>query len=220
MFIWRRLGIIVPAVGIGLLVVWVSPSWGGGLADFYSVNRWAVWTTIGIASFALGLVGWLLNHRWRKPVVDPDTGAELGRPPSHSFFFIPVEYWSLLIPAVFVMGSWVDQESAKKELGFLQSPTIGDVYVMKLEELVDDANPGWVRLLKVITVSPESVEIVPSTVGFANAIDARVALEDGESGVPGFYATDPLVFTRDRLVDLWGSKEIERVLRTRQPAGP
>lgn len=216
MIIWRRLGVVVPIVGVALLLVYFTPSWGGAPADYLTQNRWAVWATIGIASFALGLFGWLFNHRWRKPVFDPDTGAELGKSPSHSFFFVPVEYWSLLIPAVLLTFSWASQERAQKEFGYLHDPVVDDVYIVKQ---VEGTKPGWVGLFKVTQVSAQAVEVVPSTVGFPNERHARIAFDDGKSGVPGFYASERLELTRDRLVELWHSKAIERVLRHGAPEG-
>jgi len=84
MVVWRGLGVIVPIVGLGFfyLVQFVIDYAYG--TNTFSNNAWALWTAIGVVSLVLGFLGWGLNHRYRKPRVDPETGENLGRGPSET----------------------------------------------------------------------------------------------------------------------------------------
>lgn len=53
--------------------------------------------------FAVGLPLWFvgnaLNHGRESVEIDPETGEEKVTVPRHTFFFIPVQYWSFIVMA-------------------------------------------------------------------------------------------------------------------------
>lgn len=61
---------------------------------YYEANFWPQIVAAMVISFILGSVGFVLNTRFRKKVEDSESG-ELLLEPSHSFFFVPVQYWAL-----------------------------------------------------------------------------------------------------------------------------
>lgn len=67
-------------------------------------------TTVGRRSTAesdtsalfVGLLGIYLSYIKRRAVVDENTGEDSRNSPSHYLFFRPVEYWAIILPAVFL----------------------------------------------------------------------------------------------------------------------
>lgn len=87
------------AFGVMILSqVAIDAMYGDG---FYTANDWPKTAAIILAALSVGLLGIFLNHIKRGTIVDENTGEVLGKSPSHYLFFIPVEYWALILPAVF-----------------------------------------------------------------------------------------------------------------------
>ena len=101
LIVWRGLGWLVPVITFGVMIlsqVAIDALYGDG---FYTANAWPKTVAIILAALSVGLLGVYLNHIKRRTTVDENTGEDLGKSPSHYLFFIPVEYWALIIPAVF-----------------------------------------------------------------------------------------------------------------------
>lgn len=104
LIIWRGLGWLVPVVGFAMMVLTqlaIDSTHGDG---FYTANTWPKNVAVAAAAVSVGLLGWYLNHVRRGTIVDEESGEVLGKAPSHNLFFIPVEYWALIIPAVFLLA--------------------------------------------------------------------------------------------------------------------
>lgn len=101
LIVWRGYGWLVPVVIFGMLMLsqlTIDAIYGDG---FYTANTWPKYAAIGVASVCVGLLGVFLNHIKRGTLVDEQTGEVLGKTPSHYLFFIPVEYWAIITPAIF-----------------------------------------------------------------------------------------------------------------------
>lgn len=101
LIVWRGFGWLVPVLAFGVMIlsqVVIDALHGDG---FYTANAWPKTVAIILAALSVGLLGIYLNHIKRGTIVDEDTGEVLGKSPSHYLFFIPVEYWAIIIPAVF-----------------------------------------------------------------------------------------------------------------------
>ena len=104
LFVWRGYGWLVPVIGFGALVLSqlaIDAYYGDG---FYTANAWPKYVASGFAALLIGPLGIYLNHIKRKNLIDPETGEVLGKAPSHSLFFIPIEYWAVIIVVLLV---WV-----------------------------------------------------------------------------------------------------------------
>ncbi|MEO0366858.1 MAG: hypothetical protein AAF265_15365 [Pseudomonadota bacterium] len=95
--IWRGLGWLVPVGSFGVLILtqWTIDGIYGDC--FYTENEWPKYVGIGASALFVAVLGIVLNHVLREHIVDEKTGAVLEKTPSHSLFFIPIEYWSLLM---------------------------------------------------------------------------------------------------------------------------
>lgn len=70
---------------------------------FYTANAWPKNVAVILATISAGLLGLYLNHIKRRTLVDDETGEVLGKAPSHSLLFIPIEYWAVI---TLVLFSW------------------------------------------------------------------------------------------------------------------
>ena len=95
--VWRGFGWLVPVVVFAALVLSqlsVDSLYGEG---FYTANTWPKQAAFILGAIAVGLLGFILNHVKRQILVDEETGEPLGKAPSHSLFFIPIEYWAIIV---------------------------------------------------------------------------------------------------------------------------
>ena len=99
--VWRGFGWLVPVLVFAALILSqlsVDAVYGEG---FYTANTWPKQVAFVVAAFSIGFLGFFLNHKWRQILIDEETGEAVGKAPAHSLFFIPVEYWAVIVLALF-----------------------------------------------------------------------------------------------------------------------
>jgi hypothetical protein len=106
MLIWKGLGILVPFV-LGFVTFATLFAVHAVLGEEVSSGNWAV--TIGV--LMSGVACWFLGRHLHDPqngkvLIDPESGGEVLLMPTHSLFFIKVEYWGILLGglATFMMA--------------------------------------------------------------------------------------------------------------------
>ena len=102
LIVWRGYGWLVPVVVFGAFIlaqISVDALYGEG---FYKANTWPKHVGTITAAVLLGGLGYFLNYVRRAWLVDEDTGEVIGKAPSHSLFFVPVEYWSVITLVIFL----------------------------------------------------------------------------------------------------------------------
>ena len=100
--VWRGFGWLVPIVVLGsfsLIDIAVNSIYGEG---FYALNEWPKITAVIVNSLLLAMLGYWLNFKSKQVYIDPETGEE-HKSPSHTFFFIPVEFWAVIVPVLFFL---------------------------------------------------------------------------------------------------------------------
>jgi hypothetical protein len=100
LIVWRGLGWLVPVFVFAALMLSqlsVDTIYGDG---FYTANTWPKQAALIVAAFAVGVLGIYLNHKRRQLLIDEETGETVGKAPAHSLFFIPVEYWAVVVLAL------------------------------------------------------------------------------------------------------------------------
>lgn len=98
--VWRGFGWLVPVIVIAALMALqlsVDAVYGEG---FYTANAWPKQAAFIVAAISVGILGIFLNHTKRQMLIDEESGEVLGKAPSHSLFFIPVEYWAIIVLAL------------------------------------------------------------------------------------------------------------------------
>ncbi len=108
-FISRGLGFVVPLIAFGSSLIAnliFNAAYGDG---YYDVHKWPC----GLAMFVATVLCWLIGRHVRSEksriVIDEETGHEFVldfHPSDHSFFFIPVEYWSYILLSFSITLVW------------------------------------------------------------------------------------------------------------------
>jgi RNase P/RNase MRP subunit p29 len=93
--IWRGLGWIVPAIFVAGFIILSNI-----IPD--SLHEWKLAIVIAIPSLIIGIIGYIVNYKKRRIIINEETGEE-EKIPSHSFFLIPIEVWAIIIPIVFIL---------------------------------------------------------------------------------------------------------------------
>ena len=90
MIIWSGLGFVVPLIfiAVGVLFVVLFPQGNGDISNI------AIYLTLTAIFWPLGT--WMQNRSKGKTYIDKETGQEVVVRASHTFFFIPIKYWSFL----------------------------------------------------------------------------------------------------------------------------
>lgn len=212
--IWRGLGFLVPVIGIAVLLLsrlGFNVVFGKG---YFREHDWPMYATIGLASVAIGLFGYVLNYRMRKVAHDPQTGEVVGRSPSHALFLVPVQYWALVLPAVFLWAQMGSAEREQNEASYLQNPQVEDVYIADLSLLFEEIETRnkW-GVMKVVRVGADEVDVKIGSMGYGVPAFAKKALRDGEDLAPDYYVENPLTLKRAELMTLKEKRVISDVVR-------
>jgi uncharacterized membrane protein len=101
---WKRKGWLTPVLVIipMALVQLVIDMFMG--KSYYTSNEWPKWVAISVSSIAIASVGYYLNYTVRnKELKNVISQGDIG---AHTFLLFPIEYWSAVIPLIFVAASF------------------------------------------------------------------------------------------------------------------
>ena len=95
MIIWQGLGILVPAMAIGISLIF-NFAIGAIMGDdqYYLSHGWPKLVSLWLAAAVIYGMARMLDSVPAKVLIEKDTGREIVMRQRHSFFFIPVKYWS------------------------------------------------------------------------------------------------------------------------------
>jgi hypothetical protein len=101
MIIWKGWGFLVAvfAFGASLAMELITESITKN-DDFYQQEAWPLALALVIAGIVTWFAGKALHARGARTVIDKATGQELTIGGSHSFFFVPMHYWGVLLIAL------------------------------------------------------------------------------------------------------------------------
>ena len=97
---WGILALIIPLI-ILLSVGSTIDSYYG--EDFYINSAWAMPLALGISSIVVFILGYKINSKPGKIVIDPENNERIELKTTHSMFWIPLQYWSLIILAIAIL---------------------------------------------------------------------------------------------------------------------
>jgi hypothetical protein len=101
MIIWRGWGFLVAVFIFGAsLAMELVTEWMMGDDDFYQKEAWPLALAFVVAGVVTWFVGKWLNTRGGRVVIDEATGQKLTIGSSHTFFFIPMHYWGVVLIAL------------------------------------------------------------------------------------------------------------------------
>ncbi len=104
MVIWKGWGIL--AILIPLLI---SLGAGAGFdyfygEGFYKNSTWAMPIVLLFSSIIVFLVGYKINNKPGKILIDPESNEKVELKTTHTMFWIPVQYWGV---AIFCISIWM-----------------------------------------------------------------------------------------------------------------
>ena len=102
MIIWKGLGFLVAVitflVSLGAQLITETMT---NDENYYQENSIPLAISILLSGIINGFLGKWINNTKPKILIDKETGEEVILKNNHSFFFIPMEYWSIIL----VIGS-------------------------------------------------------------------------------------------------------------------
>ncbi len=97
MLIWKGLGILVFIITIVIAVAMqliVDQFFGAGT---YKTLLWPIPVAVAISGIIVGWLGYKLNNKPGRILVDPETNETIEFKKEHSLFWIPMQYWGIIL---------------------------------------------------------------------------------------------------------------------------
>lgn len=101
MIIWKGFGILVVIIAIlSIAIVQLVARAATNDPHFGETHHWVGGLALIIAAVPVFFVGRYFNTRPGRVVIDKATKRELVIRRTHSLFFIPMEYWAIILPLI------------------------------------------------------------------------------------------------------------------------
>lgn len=212
LIIWRGWGLLVPVVVVATFVLTamiMEPIFGKDEFDLYGSGG-IVFTLL--SSGLVGVLGYYFNVKRRKVYKDEETGERV-KSSTHTFFFIPMQYWALVLPALLSFLAYTDMQGEKKMQENLAAPQINDYYLVDYSKMYTDATEYKFGLMKVKNVSGDSVELFASSQAYTKKAGAREDVKKNKDGAAGYYDTVTESYTSSTLLEMQKAGAIYEVVR-------
>ena len=214
MIIWRGKGWLLALItfGIAFGVEYGVEYWSGS-DNYYQANAWPLYLVGAIAGVCAGIMGYLLNYKHRGTIVNEESGESL-KTPSHHLFFIPVEYWALIFPIIFVWGGYSDQLKQEQELIYLQSPQKEDVYFTDFTKVFfDEDTLSEYGIMKVESITSDGVILLVSQTVYNGRSGPEKDIENTKALHRNYYGESMIVLNPEIIQELFNSGAIYTVIR-------
>jgi hypothetical protein len=66
-------------------------------AGFYKNTPWAMPLVIGLSAIPVAVIGYKLNRKPGRKMIDVETNEVIEIKEKHTLFYIPMQYWSVII---------------------------------------------------------------------------------------------------------------------------
>ena len=124
--------------------------------------------------------------------------------------FAGVIIFVLLITAASISVKRDDSNSDN----YVESPAVGDLYVVNFEKMIEGANTGYkYGVMRVLQVSQDGVELAISKNGYKRSSSTNKAIRNGETSKPDFFESEPAFMKIGQLKTFRESKAILSVSR-------
>ena len=91
---WGFLALLIPLIASWTVGFSLNSFYGEG---FYQQSAWAMPLTIGLTAIPVTLIGIKLSKKRARTLIDVDTLEKVEIKPEHSMFWIPLQYWGIII---------------------------------------------------------------------------------------------------------------------------
>ncbi len=213
LFIWRGFGWLIPVIVFGAFLlsqITLNYIYGEG---FYKANEWPKIAAIVVSSLMVASLGYFLNYRKRQVIVGPESGKKK-KSPAHSLFFIPIEAWALIIPVFFFWMQSYTAETDAKEMAFIKSPAVNDIYSVDFTEIFTDFDQKFkYGALKIVAVQSGGVEVVASEIAYDKKSGVRKDVREGKVYNQEYYSDESFFIPNQGIIDLKNRGGIFQVSR-------
>lgn len=108
MIIWQGLGFLAAVIPFAVLVLTQLGIDAVAGESYYTANDWVKLLAVLIAAPMVGGLGYYLNRQPGKVLIDPETNQKVELKRRHTLFWVPMEYWSIVILALGVLMMFTD----------------------------------------------------------------------------------------------------------------
>jgi len=213
MFIlWRGYGWLTPIIGfIAMIGVHLLISAVMG-REFRGQSEIPMVLSILVASGLVGLFGLKVNRN-RKRLIDPENGEE-HITPSHSLFFIPIQYWAIIFPVFMFVGQSLSSSQKSHDVAAIQSPVIGDLYYVDVRKVLDEKDAKFkYSVMKLVEITPEQLSFNIGSMGYNSKKTLRAAIRDEKHIADGYYFDYPYEFSPADLIKLTENRGVYNIVQ-------
>lgn len=212
MIIWRRKGWLVPVIFFAIFVITqmgINSSFGDG---YYQKNEWPKAIALILSALIVAGFGYLLNHKYREMLVD-ETGAET-KGSSHTLFFIPVEYWAIIVPVFLIWANNHTNNKDREELAYINAPKINDIYLLEITRTRSVIEDGFkYGMIKVVNVQSDGVDISEGGYIFDSKKGVREEIKKNDVNAEDYFSEKTYFMDTQSLVTLKVDGDIFKVRR-------
>lgn len=154
--IWNRAGILVPII---FFAFFAGISWFVGI-DTWQNSIWPQIIAVSISSILVGFIGIGLNH----PNTQENESSTINSGGTHSFMFVPMQYWFFLIPILWFSISWYGGSVKEEQIEMLSNPQLNDLYRVESKGVFGSETEGFpYQILKVTGVNGQKIYFVEAS---------------------------------------------------------
>lgn len=130
LIIWKGFGWTIPVISIAVLIgVELCAQTAFKDNNYYQLNAWPKYIAAIILAIAIGSLAYVLNYKAEKAVSDETDEKNNARSKPHALFFIPVEYWAIIISVLLIWVGYSAQQDNRKVIEYLNGIHSEDVYL-------------------------------------------------------------------------------------------
>lgn len=201
MIIWRGYGWLIPVIVIASYIgthYSINSINGEG---YFEANPWIKWAILISDTFLIGLLGYLLNYKYRPNILDLET-AEEHRSPSHTLFFIPIQYWAIIIPVFFVWQQYDAVEQDAQDKIYIASPEVNDIYHVDYSKIIEGMDDKFkYGSMKVTEVSSNGVQVLVSKLVYDRQTGVAKDIREDKTDNREYFTDEVSVFTHQELIE-------------------
>lgn len=213
MIIWRGYGWLVPVIVIASYIgthYSINSMNGDG---YFEANPWVKLTILFGDIMVIGLLGYFLNYKYRATLIDEETAEEL-RSPSHTLFFIPIQYWAIILPVFFFWQQSYSAEQNAQDKIYIASPEISDIYHVDYSKINTGSDEKFkYGLMKVTVVSPMGIQVLVSNMVYDRQSGVAKDISENKTDDRAYFADETAIFTHQDLIELEQAGAIYSVSR-------
>jgi hypothetical protein len=212
LIIWKRMGWLVPVVFFSVFFLFQVSFDAIYSEGFYKENQWVKNTAIIFGGLCLALLGYFLNHKKRHLSTDTDKPISTDK---HTFFFIPIEFWAIILPVLFTLIQINDTKNDTKDYDFIQAPVVNDKYLSDFTKFFPEIDEDYkYGVLRVVSVQAEGVQVDSSRMAYSAKSGAKKDIRENKADNAKYYSNQIFFIKKQALFDYKDTGKIIRVFRS------